>query len=52
MTLFFEYTGYIVSNSRMNVTNELEKIGKEVVMASPEVLSQHFTSGTENNIPQ
>jgi hypothetical protein len=36
----------------MNVKDELEKIGKEVVMASLKVLSQHLACETENRISQ
>jgi hypothetical protein len=39
---FFNCIGYVVSNSKMIVNEELERMWKEVVMAYFRMLSQHL----------
>jgi hypothetical protein len=43
----FSVSGYVVSNKRMIVNNELERMWKEAVMASFKVLSKHLPGGPE-----
>jgi hypothetical protein len=46
----FSSTDYILSNERMTVNNELERMWKEAVVAQFKVLSQHLLGGgTEEN---
>jgi hypothetical protein len=42
-------SGYIVLDESMPVSDELERMWKEAVMAYFKVLSRHFPGGTEEN---
>jgi hypothetical protein len=37
--------GYVASNSIMTVNDEVERLGKEAVVADLKVVSQHFPGG-------
>jgi hypothetical protein len=48
--LIFNCVGHILSNDRLILNDELERMRKEVVIACYEILYKHFTEKTEDSL--